>query len=91
MLICRTYNTKNVNVIIGCIYRCSSLNLNEFNNRYLNNLLNKVYKESRYMFVLSDINVDLLEYDKNTSENKFMNSLWFSSIQTYTVCFNLIK
>ena len=69
------HNPKNFNVIIGCIYRYPSVKVNESSDRYLSNLLNKVSKENKSMFLLGDFNVDLLRYDQNTSGNKFLNSL----------------
>ena len=54
-------NPKKTNIIIGCIYRHTTMNLNEFNNNYLNILLQKISKEKK--FLLGDFNVDLLKYD----------------------------
>ena len=38
-------NTKKTNVIVGCIYRHLQMDLNEFNDCYVNNLLNKLSKK----------------------------------------------
>ena len=34
-------NTKKTNIIIGCIYKHPSMNINEFNDDYLNEILKK--------------------------------------------------
>ena len=55
-------NTKKSNVISG-IYRHPNMDLDEFNNIYLNPLLDKISKESKSVFLLSDFNVNLLKYN----------------------------
>ena len=68
-------NPKKTNIIIGCIYRPPAMNLNEFNNNYLNILLQKISKEKKNVFLLGDFNVDLLKYDKHAGTNEFIDSL----------------
>ena len=51
------------------------MNLNEFNDNYLNILLQKISKEKKNVFLLGDFNVDLLKYDKNAGTNEFIDSL----------------
>ena len=51
------------------------MNLNEFNNNYLNILLQKILKEKKNVFLLSNFNVDLLKYDKHAGTNEFIDSL----------------
>ena len=45
-------NPKNPNVIIGCIYRHPTMNLNEFNNNYLNIIYKKFQKKRKMFFHL---------------------------------------
>ena len=40
-------NPKKSNIIIGCIYKHPSMDLNDFNTNYLNNLLDKVSREQK--------------------------------------------
>ena len=51
------------------------MNLNEFNNNYLNILLQKISKEKKNVFLLGDFNVDLLKYDKHAGTNGCIESL----------------
>ena len=51
------------------------MNLNEFNDNYLNILLRKLSKEKKNVFLLGDFNVDLLKYDKHPGTNEFIDSL----------------
>ena len=43
-------NPKKSNIIIDCIYKHSSMDLNDFNTNYLNNFLYKVSKEQKICF-----------------------------------------
>ena len=56
-------NPKKTNMIVGCIYRHPYMDLNEFNDYYVNNLLDKLSKENKTVLLLGDFNVDLLNYD----------------------------
>ena len=51
------------------------MNLNEFNEFYLNNLLDKLSKENKTVFLLGDFNINFLNYDQDTSSNEFLDSL----------------
>ena len=51
------------------------MNLNEFNDNYLNILLQKISKKKKNVFFLSDFNIDSLKYDKLTGTNQFIGSL----------------
>ena len=51
------------------------MNLNEFNGFYLHNLLDKLSKENKTVFLLGDFNINLLNYDQDTSTNEFLDSL----------------
>ena len=62
-------NPKRSNKIIGCIYRYPNMDLDEFNDNYLNTLLDKISKENNSVFLLGDFNVDLLKYDKHATGN----------------------
>ena len=54
-------NPKKTNVIVGCIYRHSHMDLNEFNDNYVSHLLNKLSKENETVFLLGDFNIELYE------------------------------
>ena len=59
---------KRPNIIIGCIYRHSSMDICIFNDHYLNPLLEKLSKENdKKVFLVGDFNIDLLNFD--TSEH----------------------
>ena len=68
-------NPKKPNIIVGCIYRHPCMDLNEFNDSFLNTLLDKISKENKSIFLLGDFNIDLLKYDHYNATNEFLDSL----------------
>ena len=68
-------NHKKSNIIVGCIYRHPAMDLNEFNDYYLNELLHKLSSENKSVILLGDFNVDLMKYDNHHSTNEFLDSL----------------
>ena len=51
------------------------MNLNVFNSNYLNNLLEKISKEQKYVFPLGDFKINLLNYNVHNPTNEFFYSL----------------
>ena len=68
-------NDKKSKIIVGCIYRHPAMDLNEFNDYYLNELLHKLFSENKSVILLGDFNVDLMKYDNHHSTNEFLDSL----------------
>ena len=68
-------NHKKSNIIVGCIYKHPAMDLNEFNDYYLNELLHKLSSENKSVILFGDFNVDLLKYDNHHSTNEFLDSL----------------
>ena len=66
---------KRSNIITGCIYRHTNMDLDEFNDNYLNILHDKLSKENKCVFLLGDFNIELLKYDKHAPTNEFLDSL----------------
>ena len=51
------------------------MNINEFNDDYLNQLLDKLSKENKTIFLLGDININFLNYDIHSPTNEFLDSI----------------
>ena len=66
---------KKTNAIVGCIYRHPHMDLNEFSDYYFNNLLDKLSKENKTVFLLDDFDIDLLSYAQHSPTNEFFDSL----------------
>ena len=66
-------NSGKKNIVIGCIYRHPSMDLNEFNEYYLDNLLEKLSTENKNTFLLGDFNVDLMNLETNKSISNYFD------------------
>ena len=51
------------------------MDVTDFNNDYLNNLLKKINQEQRKVFLLGDFNIDLTHYNEQNPGNEFLDSL----------------
>ena len=61
------------NIIIGCIYRHPSMDLNEFNDQYLNDILSKLSIENKKVFLLGDFNANLMKIDSTPSISNYFD------------------
>ena len=64
----------NTNIVIGCIYKHPNKRINEVNDDYLNELLDKLYKENKTIFLLDDFNINLLNYNIHPPTDEFLDS-----------------
>ena len=71
-------NLKNEKIVIGCKYRHPSMELSEFNNNYLTNLLDTLSSENKTVVLLGDFNADLLKYDQNSNISDFLDLMYSS-------------
>ena len=55
------------------------MELKEFKDYYINNLLDKWSKENKNVSLLGDFNINLLNYDQHSPTNEFLASLSLSS------------
>ena len=51
------------------------MNLNKFNDYYLNKLLHKLSSENKSIILLGEFNVDFMKYDNHPSANESLDSL----------------
>ena len=79
-----------VNVIVACIYRPPSSDMNIFLNK-TEQLLVQIYDESKHVFIAGDFNIELIKDNKAQSDFlSIMNSFNFKpSIQTNTRVTNI--
>ena len=63
-------------MIVGCIYKHPTLQINDFKSDFISPLLLKLQKKSsKRIFLLRDFNVDLLKYELSEPINNFMDTL----------------
>ena len=68
---------------MGCIYRHPSMDLTEFNEIYLSDLLEKLTKENKTVFLLGDFNINLINYNSHNPTSNFVDSLASNSFIPY--------
>ena len=76
-------NPKKSNIIFDWIYKHLSVDLNDFNTNYLNNLLDKVSKKQKSVFLLGDFSINLLNYNDHKPTNESLDSLASNSFVPY--------
>ena len=64
---------------MGVIYRHPSMDFTDFNCNYLNKLLQNISKKQKFVFLLGDFNVNLLNYNEHNQTNEFLDSLTSNS------------
>ena len=63
-------------MIVGCLYKHSALQINDFKSDFISPLLLKLQKESsKRIFLLGDFNIDVLKYELSDSINNFIDTL----------------
>ena len=63
-------------MVVGCIYKHPTLQVNDFKSDFISPLLLKLQKESsKRIFLLCDFNIDLLKYELSEPINNFMDTL----------------
>ena len=65
-------NKNKKNVIIGCIYRHPSMDLDEFNDDFFNLLLENIASDKK-LFLIGDFNIDLLKVDIDSPTTNFFD------------------
>ena len=68
-------NPKKKNVLVGCIYRHPSMDLDEFNNEFLAPFMEILDKEKKKKYLLGDINIDLLKIDDDTRSSTYFDTM----------------
>ena len=72
----RVNSPRKANIVIGCIYKHSGINFNEFHEFDQTNLFDKISKkQNKVLFLHGDFNINLLNDEQDTSENKLFDSL----------------
>ena len=78
-------NPRKSNIIVGVIYKHPKMDVTDFNNNFLNNLLKKINQEQKKVFLLGDFNVDLMHYNEHKPINEFLDSLASNSYLPYII------
>ena len=73
--------SNNRNIIVGCVYRHPSMEVNEFNSLFLNTLSENLLSEkNKEIVLLGDFNIDLLKYEKDHNTADFLDQMYSASL-----------
>ena len=73
-------NKKSKNILCCCTYRYPSSKINKFND-FVQEIITKIENENKLVFVMGDININLLNYENHTSTSDFINTFSTNHIQ----------
>ena len=59
-------------MLCGCIYRHPNTDVEKFI-QYLDTVFSKAKIERKCVFLMGDLNINLLNYDSNNTRNEFLN------------------
>ena len=68
------------NTIVTCIYKHPNLSVADFNEGYLQHLLDKLSYERKNIIVLGDFNIDLLHYETDYQTRNFLDKMYSDSL-----------
>ena len=66
-------NQKQKNLLVGCIYKHPSMDINEFNDDFMNQLFEKLNKENKEIFLMGDFNIDLMTIDDDPNITNYFD------------------
>ena len=75
-------NKNDKNTIVYCIYKYPRLTIDEFNNKFLSPMLEKVSFKNKEVYLMGDFNINLLSYESNREIADFLNNLLSNSLVT---------
>ena len=64
-------NTKQKNMIIGCIYKHPKQGTHDFNENYILRLMDKLSREKKGILIMGDFNINLLKYNNDTDNTTY--------------------
>ena len=62
------------NVLVSCIYKHPSMNIDLFNDSFLSPLLNKISSENKFLVLMGNFNINLLHCDKSLPNANFLDT-----------------
>ena len=72
---------KSVNILVAVFYRHPQKNSNEKFNEHLIDILEKITKENKQIFITGDFNYHLLDHSNNPHTDRFLDTMLTNFIQ----------
>ena len=69
--------------MIGCIYKHPKLSIEEFNNKFLSSVLEKISFENKEIYLLSDFNINILNYESDRHFAQFLDDMYSNCFIPY--------
>lgn len=66
-------------IVVGCIYRHPSANLQEFTSN-LENILKELNEKKYQIYILGDMNIDFLKYNEHTNTEEYLDMLYLNNL-----------
>ena len=76
-------NTKQQNMIIGCIYNHPKLGTHDFNENYILPLMDKLSREKKDILIMGDFNINLLNYNNDKDTTTFLDTMFSNSFSPF--------
>ena len=73
------------NVVVGCIYKHPNLTVTEFNEGYLQPLLDKLSLENKDVILMDDFNLGLLHYEMHNQSRDFLDNMFSASLKPHII------
>lgn len=70
---------NNKTLIIGCIYKHPTCNLEQFRNQ-LSNIIKILNPNSHEIYIFGDINIDFLKYNEHSQTEEFLDMLFANNV-----------
>ena len=64
------------NQLIRTVHKHPSMNVSKFSHEYLTGILTKIKNENKYIILMGDFNVNLINYYKDTGTSEFLEQLF---------------
>lgn len=63
------------NLIVGCVYRPPSSDINTFNDELMKMLESDYFKKTKDIVIMGDFNINLLQYKVHIPTSEFLNNM----------------
>ena len=74
-------NSNKRKILVGCVYRHPSMEVNQFNSLFLNTITEKLLAEkNKEIVLLGDLSINLLKYEKDHNSADFLDQIYSTSL-----------
>ena len=72
---CEIKHKNKKNILVGCVYKHPSMDVDLFNENFISPFLSKISKENKLLVIMGDFNINLLHCDESPSIANFLDHL----------------